>query len=155
MTTELDEALALLQLWLHVENEQDYEDARQKTMQFTLDSLVDHARAPAQRPELQPQTESAREEALSLAREAGIHWDGPPSPGSDGDTYIVTNSEHLERLIALARQRPDSGVMRVAQPCAKHRFSTIAFTTTAMTAVPYCPGCEEELAVAPKPGEGT
>ena len=41
MTTELDEALALLQLWLHVENPKDYEDAHQKTMQFTLDCLAD------------------------------------------------------------------------------------------------------------------
>jgi hypothetical protein len=49
--TTIDEAMALLQLWLHVDNPEDYEDAKQKTMQFTFDRLVDSS-APAQHQEV-------------------------------------------------------------------------------------------------------
>jgi len=74
-------------------------------------------------------TESARDEALRLAREAG---------GTESTAYahrMWLAPAHLERLIALARQRP--GWVWVPEELTKH------------------PWDELRVGVAPKPGEGT
>jgi hypothetical protein len=60
------------------------------------------------------------------------------------ERYNLVRKRAEAASAALARAKAQASVARVAQPCAKHRFSSIAFTTTAMTAIPYCPGCEEE-----------
>jgi hypothetical protein len=84
-------------------------------------------------------TESAREEALRLSIEAGL-WE------CDSSSHNWRGHEqHIERLIALARQRQNRCVI-----CGRGSDSYNL----------YCVPCVQSsvthaLAVAPKPGEGT
>ena len=42
-----------------------------------------------------------------------------------------------------ARQAPE-GTIRVMKMCPKHEGQTFTFSTTALSAIPYCPICEQE-----------
>jgi hypothetical protein len=58
-------------------------------------------------------SESARQEALRLAREAGfdLHWPSEPEVGLFEDGWVA-NGDQIIKLIALARQRPSVDAQR-------------------------------------------
>jgi hypothetical protein len=100
-------------------------------------------------------SESAREEALRLAREAGLYLDANSAEHWRG------NTDALMRLIALARQRPGwvwapEDLIRQAW----ERLSIVAKTNDQETwdvaiKLEEIIDALEVLATAPKPGEGT
>jgi hypothetical protein len=101
-------------------------------------------------------TESARDEALRLAREAGI---GSPVPGSENAWVLIP--DELVRLVALARQRP-GWVLVPEMPTEEMLSAGLAgWDYTSMTAAPLSNRTilaavtyHRMLAAAPKPEEG-
>jgi hypothetical protein len=106
-------------------------------------------------------TESAREEALRLAREAGfdLHWPREPEVGVFKNGWVAED-EQIERLIALARQRP-RWVWVPEEPTREMLLKMEAAgpnpdNDDGMDPFRWERGSyKAALAAAPKPGEGT
>jgi hypothetical protein len=108
-------------------------------------------------------TESARDEAVRLARESGI---GSPVPGSKNAWVLIP--DELVRLIALARQRPGwvwvpkqwttsmahAGYLAAEKAKAENRSIACTECGEIYNAMIAVSEAEQLLAAAPKPGEG-
>jgi hypothetical protein len=98
-------------------------------------------------------TESAREEALRLAREAGFFPEISNDPNSPPSWWTAGHDPQFMRLIALARQRPGwvwvpdkgSDAIFVAGMSYDSRFTRLLVEAM----------WKSMLAAAPKPEEGT